>query len=286
MDTFDYEEDQSKFRNMLEGDKTGSASNCQATNNLIYCREDVHKLRDKRGADVVSYLANTKYPDVTGQNGLSGDVYDNSAEHVCDRVFLTDANAYTVVSRSSRFHFVFMHELGHLFGACHSRSYTITNTGGLSYSGPCFRTIMAPRINDPYGQCTVTASDGSQYTIPSFVIPRIPLFASLDLEYSGHVLGSGGGSLDWNAGMIDIDAPVLAAFCKHRHKHVPLALEMVAAVMDVISIFIVKNKRKIRCANCVGGRRDDVIDGGDDILEFPYVEDENDIDSFVVSRQK
>jgi len=143
-------------------------------NNLIMENEDVHDLRNAHQADVVAFIIDKYYADNGGGNGISGDTYPHGYA----------SEAYSVVNRNSRHHFVFTHEMGHLFYSKHGNGYCNFDQANC----PCFKTIGAQRENSTtpcIGDCI--ASSGGSFVADTQIIPRIPIFSSVDpsMDYSG-----------------------------------------------------------------------------------------------------
>lgn len=198
---------------------------------------NVHKLRNHTGADVVALIVDENDQDF--YNGISGDVFHDSEED-CFPGELSDdgydastdtcpGRAYVVFSRNGRNHFLFSHEVSHLFVGYTNNKVCNTQSHTPPYNAPCFQTITTQR--GVCGDCldsdgkTIVAADYDSTTndkIGTSLFPRIPLYTGPDgVKYGGYPLDRA-----WrcerspdhltDAECFDFNGPLVASFRKRN----------------------------------------------------------------------
>jgi hypothetical protein len=258
LDKFNYDS------NGISYEKDGDQLSTVLDTLLIEENDDVHKLRNHTGADVVALIVDRNYDDYeTGEdNAISGDVFYTSGNDCrpgekSDDGFdaSTDTcpgRAYIVVSRNGRHHFLFPHELFHLFYGNYHNNVCNEQSNTFPYYAPCFQTISTQR-----GVCSDCLDSGGKTIVSgsgTSLIPRIPLFTGPNgVEYSGFPLNQVGNcdrapTFLTDAECFDFNGPLVASFRKRktgsRHEiKITFAFAFVTAC--AIIGLVVKKRRQV-----------------------------------------
>lgn len=92
--------------------------------------------------------------------------------------------------------------------------------------------------------CPCTNSNTAALVANGQTVPRIPLYASASLQYSGISL-PGGGNFD-AVDIINANAPIMADFRDHPSPAIPLVFGAIAAALACVAgTFIVKNRKSV-----------------------------------------
>ena len=257
LDEFDYPSEvdptalqRNNYRNILENRGAGE------TESIIFHNTEVHKLRNKVGADVVALIIDKNYADYASNfgNGISGDVWGGDESCVlADSTYdaATDMcpdRAYLVVNRNSRHHFVFTHELYHLFTGTGYSGECNTNSYAAPFFAPCFQTISKGR-----GDCGTCVDAGANVIVSGVgtrLTPRIPLFTGPNVAYSGYPLDDtvyceATSSDLTEAECFDHAAPILANFrAKKKTKPVEITFAFVVSVAFVFALGAMRMKHR------------------------------------------
>ena len=237
----------------------------------------VHKLRNHTGADVVALIVDKNYQDYyqNADNGISGDVFPDPhntqqdcfiGEKKSDDGYDASTDtcpgwAYIVFSRNGRHHFLFPHELTHIFVGNYHNDVCNEESNTPPYYAPCFQTITTRRgvckdCLDSNGKTIVIKEYDSQITGKSgtSLIPRIPLYTGPNgVAYSGYPLDKAGSCerspIDLtDAECFDFNGPLVASFRKRksgsRHEiKITFAFAFVTAC--AIIGLVVKKRRQV-----------------------------------------
>lgn len=241
---------QATYRSILENENNGES--------IIFDNVEVHKLRERVGADVVALFIDKNYSeDLNDFNGLSGDVI--GGDDSCDDDITTNPSfneqlnactdrAYVVLTRNGRHQFMLTHELYHMFrGNGHT---------GVCNSDPCFQSLGKER-----GGCSECKdADGNDLLQNGggVLVPRIPLFTGDGVEFSGVSLdvaetcklfdhSSGDTVQATDAECFDLNAPFLSKFKpKKNHKPIKFALAGTMLAFAVGIAFAAKKRHQAK----------------------------------------
>jgi hypothetical protein len=266
LDEYDY----GKYENFMP-DMNGDDFREILEHLLIEDNKDAHRLRDRVGADIVALIVDKNYQDYGNDstNGKSGDVYDtatsgnlcNADEQSFDASTDTcPGRAYVVASRNGRHHFVFTHEISHMFFGDFHNNVCNSVSNVAPYYAPCFQTITTLRggcgpCKDPYGNIIVDDFTPIDDKVDDYsfggvaLIPRIPLFTGPGVKYSTYPLEVTGrcprSSVDLtDAACFDFNGPTVAAFRKKKGPRHAIKITFAFAFVTVCALVGVATKKR------------------------------------------